>query len=318
MADAAWDLVTTAFCTPYLPAVLTTAEQANLPTWITAASKAASRWCRRLFVLSTQDEIRSPQQAPDPYAGIPPTVQLSQFPVQSVLSVRGGRVPALTVLNSGAVQRATVQLSFAGDPEICPIPTGLILSRTASGAATASPLLFAGYPTVSALADAITALGNGWSAAVPPAYAAYPSADLIGSWSPRGCLPGQPASLDLFADDLDLADVDLAGGILALSPGGSARMPGLPGQWPGAARDSSFGSFYGQVRVRYTAGWATIPEQVQHAAALAVQSYYWGAKITTPYRSVKQGNVAYELADPRTDLPPMAMAILSKFRRHEA
>src|SRR5439155_13880172 len=75
----------------------------------------------------------------------------------SVERVAFGPAPVLRVTNASASnQRATVAVTA----------TGVSMVRVASGTVTTSTINFADQVTLSALATAITALGNGWSGAV--------------------------------------------------------------------------------------------------------------------------------------------------------
>src|SRR5439155_18766932 len=83
---------------------------------------------------------------------------LRRFPILAVTAVRYRPVTVLKIINNDQAtnQMARVQVTA----------TGLVLTRTASGVMSTSTLTYAGNVTLQALATAIGALGNGWSAQV--------------------------------------------------------------------------------------------------------------------------------------------------------
>ena len=118
---------------------------------------------------------------------------LRQYPIASVQSVRYRPVTVLKIINtSSANQQARVTVTA----------TGLTLQRIASGVSSVdSSVTFAGSPTLTAVAAAVTALGNGWSGQVIGDYANWPSADLR---CPQGALTaaGQYAELKMHTFEL--------------------------------------------------------------------------------------------------------------------
>lgn len=333
MANPAWDLTTLAYVLNDIPGTPTAADLAQLPNWITSYSKKIARYCKRLFVLSAFDEILRPEIG-TPFTSDVPTVQLKVWPVQSITRAAGSRTPALLIVNTDSVtnQRATVQVTATGDPEIQLLPGGVTLTAVASGVATATTLLFATYPTVNSLAAAINALGAGWQATVttgsgPYNFGLMASADLIAEFTPVGCLQGAlsgvaGATLDIFATDMDLIAVDRAAGVYTVNYGAAYGSAGLmnAGLWPGATPlDNGMGGWQPAVRIGYTAGWATIPEQVQDACSIAVQARYFRSNNPSYFESETIGAYSYRIAeDARSGLPRAAMELLAEFRQIEA
>ena len=219
---------------------LSSAELAVVDGLIPAASQAVERFCRRTFALANYDELHD--------GGPRPTLLLHQYPVVVVERIACDPGEVLRVANgSSAVQQALVRIG----------PTGSMLTRIASGIASADALTFADCPTLNALAAAIVALGNGWSAqVVDPALGERASLDLAafpGAFAARD----MPTSLRMHRRDLDAYRIDPAHGIARrLEPGRDWN--GGPSWW----------------RVVYAAGFDPIPDDVQEACAELVAQFF--------------------------------------------
>jgi hypothetical protein len=180
----------------------------------------------------------------------------------------------LTVRNSSSTnQRATVA---AGS-------SGLTLVRVASGTSSSdTSVTWAGNTTLQAVKNAVNALGNGWSASIPDStYSLWPSADLR---AVQGALNAKDndAPLRLHVDEVSDFEADAARGWLMRSCGWE------PGQ--------------DNYRVIYTAGYSTIPEDVQEACAQWAAALYWQTKANPAvFPALPTGAVA---------------ALLAPYRRH--
>src|SRR5437763_12416642 len=146
---AVTDLITLARAKQNLPSITDTSQDANLSTLITAASRAIGRYCRRDFVSTAYDEL---------YNGTGECrLILRQYPVQSVQSVRYRPVTVLKITNTDGATNQQARVSVTA--------TGLALVRVASGVKTTdTSVTFAGSATLTAVANAVNALGNGWNA----------------------------------------------------------------------------------------------------------------------------------------------------------
>jgi hypothetical protein len=293
----------------------------QLPALITAASKAIERHCGRFFGLASYDRVYTPRLGQWD-KNEPDQVYLEQFPVTALSRVSGGRVTALKVSNADRVnnQRAALSLTYTGDPEVQLSFTGVQLTWVAAGVANAASLAFAAYPTVQALATAIAAVGSGWTAAVMPGYASWASAELYGPYSPSGALGmGQGTNLDVFSTDYQAGDLwlDPPTGLLELSraPAGVSGYSN-DGFGPGDPFSNNTGGTYGrpQVRIAWTAGFATIPEPVQQACTLVVQSMFWDGQLAPRYRSESLGDHSWTLDPTLVTLPPAAIGLLAPYR----
>lgn len=149
-------------------------------------------------------------------------LSLAHKPVWKVARVAAGWGAVLTVQNAGAgVSRASIELATTGQGDEVQA-TGLRLTRVAGGVAVAenggSPLGFATYPTVGALAAAIAGVGNGWTATVQGSSDSpsnWATADIHPEVGARGCY-GNPAQLFAFQRDLRLYESNPKQGVVYL------------------------------------------------------------------------------------------------------
>jgi hypothetical protein len=219
------------------------AENTTIDALVTAVSKAIRKFCAREFDSQSFDELHSGHGDC--------LLQLPQYPILSVSRVAGSPQTVLLITNtSGANQRATVAVTS----------TGLTLVRVASGSSsTDTSITWSGNATLQAVRDAVNALGNGWSARLPDSrYALWPSADLRAI---QGALNAKDleAGLVLHVDEIYDFEVDASRGQLIRENGGWT--PGV-----------------NNYRVIYTAGYSTVPEDVQEACAQWVAALFWATK----------------------------------------
>lgn len=228
----------------------TAAQETTIDTLVTAVSKAIQKFCNRDFSSTTYDEL---------YDGLNQyRLVLRQFPIISISRVAYGPVSILRITNtSSSNQRATVQVTA----------TGLSLVRVASGSSTTSTLAFGTYTTLSSVATAVTALGNGWTGTVLDTnYNNWASADLR---NPQGALNAKVgADLRLHTSELSAFDIDYERGWLIRT-----YLEPLDLTDPAGTGLTFFGGS-NYWRVIYTAGFSTVPESVQEACAQWVAYLY--------------------------------------------
>jgi hypothetical protein len=256
--------------------ILSSPELAIVDQLITVVSRAIENYCRRAFGLVNRDERYDGQEDP--------VLLLHHYPVTAIERVACAPTPVVSARNeAGGVQRATVRV----------LVDGLVLTRVASGVTVVDTISFASAPTLSALAAAITALGNGWSASVTaPDYDPLASADLAacpGTWAARA----QAAELRLHLREIADYELNARLGVLR-------RVLG----WPGGA------SFF---RIVYTAGYGAVPEDVQEACAQLVAQLFWQSKRDPglAHASSPLGNGGR----PATGWPTLVRDLLAPYRR---
>ncbi len=258
---AAKDLITLSRAYQDLQGV--SGQDALLGVLITAASDAIEKYCRRYFLARAYDEL---------YSGTGDRrMLLRQYPVQSVQSVRYRPVTVLKITNTVA---ANVQARVSATA------AGLTLTRVNAGVSTTdTSVTWAGNPTLTAVAAAVNALGNGWSAQVvgdATNYGSWPAADL--SWptsygdgtSGQGalqCVAGSFAELKMHTYELAGFQWDARGWLLRAIPYTDPELL--------HPEDLVFPTGINNFRVQYTAGYTTVPEAVQEACAKWVAVLYF-------------------------------------------
>lgn len=280
------DLITNARARINLPQA-TAADDATINTLIAAATKAIQRFCRRDFNLTAYDEL---------YGGTGQCrLVLRQYPVLSVQSIRSCLATVLKVINNNIALNQQARVSVTS--------TGLALFRMASGVgSTDTSITFAGSATLSAVAAALNSLGNGWSAQVAGNYGSWPAADLR---SPQGALPacGQFAELKMHTVELAGYQIDERRGWLLRAPATDADQPEDPA-WP-------IGSSF---RAQYTAGYTTIPDDVQEACAELVATWFQQRGRDLSLLREDLANTYHYQADSQFQLPRRIQALLRPYR----
>jgi hypothetical protein len=227
-------------------------ENTALDALIAAASDAIERFCKRTFAAQEYDELYSGTDSD--------RLLLRHFPIVAVQRVASGPTGVLRIRNSSATnQRASVAVT----------KDGLTLVTVASGVtSTDTSITWSTSATLSALASAVTALGNGWSGTViDSAYGSRAAADLRPI---QGALAAkdQDAELKLHVTELSNYDVHAEIGTLsAVMSYDGIREQGAG--WPGGVQSW---------RIIYTAGYSAVPESVQEACAEWVAALFWQTK----------------------------------------
>lgn len=249
---AAFDLITNARAREALPsAAAAGADDTAITSLVTACSHAIHRYCRRIFTSQEYDEF---------YSGDGSNyLTLRHFPLISVAYVRRDPTVVLKVKNDRAnTPIAKVRVQKAS----------LLLTRTTAGStATDGTLAYATYPTMTTLADAVNALTS-WDIDLTSTYAQWPSADLYcpdgitGSNDPGVASQGdfnaasQWAGLKIHISSYDEFTTRTREGRLVhdASDQWDLEYPA----WPEGTNN---------LRVYYTAGFATIPQDIQEACS---------------------------------------------------
>ena len=298
------DLIDLDFARQHIP-TSQDADEPTVSTLITSASQAVRRYCRRDFVQQTYDEL---------YNGMGDRrLILRQYPIVSVQSVRYRPVVVLKIQNTLAntpIARVTVT------------STGLTLTRTTSGVATTDGTpTFASNVTIVALQNAVNALGNGWSA-VGAGYDQWPSADLYvpnGIAGAAGPLPASVGALTAAGQfaELRMHTYELAGYQTDQRRGWLLRA--IPYTDPELLHpeDLIWPVGINNFRVQYTAGYATIPEDVQEACAELTASWFVArGRDVSLEREQFTGSNAYVAERNSAQLPDRVKALLRPYRAH--
>ena len=262
-------------------ATLNATNPAYLASLITAASSAVRGMCRREFTLTSFSEYHSGGT----YIREP--LRLRQYPVAEITRVAANPLPALLVQNTDSItnQRATVETTT----------TALRLVRIPSAVLTTTDLLFATYPTIATLAAAANALGGGWSAIIRNDFANWPSADFK---------PLQGAVSALFGGrDLEIYSDAIQPFIGGPYSAGEAEWVGFECA-AGWRLDEETGELFGRfprgqlnIRIDYSAGYATIPQDVQEACVQLVQDLYQAGLVNNTLKKATLGSSSVTLKD---------------------
>ena len=274
------DLITTSRATQNATlAALNTSNASYLASLITAASDGVRNACKRDFSQNSYCEYHS--------GGIyiREPLRLRQFPVLEITRVAANPRAALLVQNtdSGTNQRATVETTT----------TSLRVVRIASANTITNDLPFATYPTLAEMAAAINGLGGGWAAQVIGQFGLWPASDLK---------PLQGAAMALFGGrELELYTEELQP-FLCWPPGNPWGDDAGDQCNAGCALDDETGELFGRfprgqlnIRIDYTAGFATIPQAIQEACVQLVLDLYNGGLVNTTLKKATLGGGSFEL-----------------------
>jgi hypothetical protein len=282
------------------------ADEPAISTLISAASRAVIKYCRRDFNQTSYDEL---------YNGTGDRrLLLRQAPLISVTSVRYRPVTILKIQNNLAntpIARAQVT------------STGITLTRVTSGVTTTdTSITWANNVTITAVQAAVNALGNGWSA-TGTGYDQWPSADI---YCPNGISAGVDAPLPTTQGaltaagqnaELKMHTYELAGFQLDLRRGWLLRA--IPYTDPELMHpeDLMWPIGINNFRVQYSAGYASVPEDVQEATAELVASYFvQRGRDLTLQSETTHGSYTYAAQLSRGQLPERIRATLRPYRLH--
>jgi hypothetical protein len=252
------------------------AGNATVQALITSYSEMIEKYCRRRFVSHAFDEL---------YNGNGQRrLLLREYPIQSVQSVRYRPVYVLYIQNNLPATNQQARVSVTS--------TGLKLFRMASGVSNSdTSVTWALYPTINAVATAVNALGNGWTAQIVGDaatqvgqhgdYGLWPSADLyvpnsygdalegVGILESQGAIDARGINAGLLMHTYELQGYqwDARGWLLRAIPYTDPEM-----QHP---EDLVWPVGINNFRVQYTAGYTTVPEAVQEACARWVAYAYY-------------------------------------------
>ena len=279
-------------------------DEPVISTLITAASRACRKYCRRDFTHTTYDEL---------YSGSGDRrLFLRQFPLISVDSVRYRPVTVLKIINN---------LANTPQARVAVTSTGLTLTRVTNGVKTTdTSVTFASNVTVGAVIAAVNALGNGWTA-MTVGYDNWPAADLYcpnGISGSDGANPPSQGALTAAGQNAELKmhTYELAGFQLDVRRGWLLRA--IPYTDPELLHpeDLVWPVGINNFRVQYTAGFATVPEDVQEACAELVATYFAqrGRDMTLQAEAVPGGH-SYSVPGVTIDnIPERIAALLRPYR----
>ena len=293
------DLITQTFLLGFLSDLnLTAAQLAKLPDFTSSASQAIRRHCNRIFTSYQFDEVYTVQ---------PPEtrVTLRQFPIISVDRCMTNPAPLLTVwCTDSYATRASVSLATTGDMASGFTVTGLALSRWSSGSRVNTSVAFTANMTAAQLATAVTVADSAWQAQAASGYALAPVSDLRPPQGPIPALGSNAAKLLVHAEDLECFPDERLGYLDLAQPDYSATdSPRWGPTWSSAVNDVlTYGGRNG-LRVVYTAGFATVPSDVQQYTAEVVKAALNRFNTDAALKSESDGVLSWSARDELLPIP---------------
>lgn len=248
-------------------------EEAIISVIHSAVEKWAKNYCRR--------DLESTTYSKDVYDGTGTRfLTLRNHPVTAVDRVAIGTVQVIKVCNTAEYTTATVSVTSSG--------LRLVKDGTAN-----TDVTFSSNTTMTAIVNAVNALGNGWSAElISSDYANYKSSELIKLWG-RNCIDSNWVDLlipDTGEDDFELYDNE---GVIYL-PGG-------------------FPLGHNNVFVDYTGGYTTIPDDLQLAIKIWTKHVYQKRdEESFSVSAFKTGDYSASLLD----MPKEVQNILARYKRY--
>lgn len=275
------------------------AEDTTIEEIIEAVSLAAARYCGRNFDERTYDEIHESTRG---------QLRTANYPITAITYLRSDPVPVCEITNTNSVtnQYATVQI----------LSTGLKIIRQASAVTTTvtAGLDYAGNATLTALITAINAVGSNWSGRVIGDFGNWPSADLYVSSvnQPPYNARDMYAKLYMHTKNYPILAAKNELGTIAI---------GRPFARSNHDSEDAYFKYYqcnhGSLRLRYTAGYATIPDDLAEAAAEWTAAVMYQTKRDPSAGNVftSTGGSSYQPLDALC--PPAAKRILDLYRRRK-
>ena len=215
---------------------------------------------------------------------------LKQYPIISIERLAIGRINGIKVHNSSSdATRAVVTINTSG----------LVLTITGGANAGSDTLAFKDYATLTLLAAAIVALGKNWTASVVnSSYTGHASSELLPVY---GAFCGNIANCQSYAY-LEMPDEPLTD-FKVYPDKGMVYCSG------------GFSEGHDNVIVDYTAGYATLPTDLQLAVKILVKNIYQKREEET--FGLEQGSLSYVKRVFERDIPQEAKEILSRYRKIE-
>lgn len=251
------------YSSKYLSALKTTtdSEREILKLNCASAISFVERFCNRSFAQAEATKVY--------VANLDGSCILDNPPISHVLRVCRSESGGMVIENTIA------EVANFGVSD-----TQLILFSIASGVRATNALTLATYPTLTALAAAVTALGNGWTASAVT-FGAYPSADLV-TRQQGSCT--NTSTLHIWRDATGSYPCTEAGVLTGLSRGE-------------------------KVKITFVGGFADVPEDLKRATANLVIQSVAGPEGRVAWKT--QGE--FRIAD-LDKLPMSDRAIITQYR----
>ena len=315
------DLTTAAYVQSYLPD-LSAAELLALPATITGVSRLIQNFTgRQLAARPTSDGTVGPyEEIITPNQRGP--VLLREYPVTDICRVSVNPVVALTVQNTDDATnqqaRAKITLSAQAVIDGSVVGGGITLQRYASGTLIPNVISFSAItpPTIQALANAVNAVGGGWSAEVTDGFGLWGVSELVAGDGAQGAM-GVDAEFLVYSEDADY-ECDQLAGTITVESGQDDPFTSL--RWgPTAGLEFGETSIQGRdrgFRVAYAAGYDPIPDDLQQAVVEAVKAAFERKATSSTLLMEKTDTWSWTVRDMVKALPDSVVQVLAYYRDH--
>jgi hypothetical protein len=249
------DLITvTRACNNAKLAALNISNPVYLTELITSSSSMIHGNCARLFNSQSYSEYYDALNFPFDF------IQLRQYPVTQVQRLATNPQQVISITNNDTTnnQFAEVVTTLSGFNT-----SSVTISWLASGVSNSQTFSAASYVTLQSLATAISAVGGGWTSTVYSGYGNYATATLRPYQGNMSALGGGGAWLEMYLDTPTFGGNGTFLGYQqtgVLTSGPQWRLDPVKGVCWGCFPGGQQG-----IRVDYTAGFATIPQDLQQA-----------------------------------------------------
>lgn len=230
----------------------------NVDRTMDAVEEFVKTYCDRTFESDTYEE-----EIHDHRGGI---VSVKEYPIISVSKITTNLTTVLNVKNTNEFTTATVEATTTG------------LTLTYNGAA--STLAFATYTTVTDLNDAINALGSGWVSTMESGKSTVLTSAVVRRYAQEAVNNNQ-VGVFILGDGFSYQVKDVNAGLIDIVLGGNYygyyndSYHSGDGNYNGASQRTHYHVPHGRVMyVNYTAGYATIPEDLKNAMLQFVSYLY--------------------------------------------
>lgn len=280
---------------------LSESQLEQIPNLITSCSNAWTVWCNRRF-----DQATYVQECDVELDGY---VRLNNIPINQIYRVQTQPQTALTVSNNAA-QVAYIGWTITGDIASGQTVTGMTATTILNGVQTIQTVVYSANETISSLATAIAALGNGWSAIVDSTLGLWPVTEICNGAIAKGATindtPGDGATFDIYTANLTDARFHPDDGALTGMVWTGRQYTDVGPRWGPGWQDftSGINAGTGKVKVTYNGGFATIPATVQLGTIELVKACLERLKGDLILKTERANNYEYELAYEMIDFLP--------------